>query len=483
MEFFEKHKTGELMSRLSRDISTAKAAVGFNTNMLLRNFFLIFSNLIMLFVISWKVSLAILPVVPAYYFVTKVYSSFSKKIEKKVSDISAVQSELTEEVFSGIMTVKSFGQENFEIKKYNQIISDEYAECLKSSIANALFFTIQNTFISNIGILIILWYGGSIVAEQTGDLSSGDLASFILYSTSLATNSSAISYGISSIVSAMGALERIFEMLNYEPIVKNNTGKNFTCVSGEIELKDVTFSYPKTNVEILHGVSSKIKAGECVAIVGASGSGKSTIVKLIERFYDVSSGGIFVNGENVKEINGLKLRQQIGLVSQEPTLFSGSLLDNIVYGIDEYCLDFIDKICDMAGVSEFLQNKNMFPKGYDTLVGERGTKLSGGQKQRVAIARALAKNPNILIFDEATSALDAESEYQVQQSIDKLVQNKSMTIIIIAHRLSTIKNSNKIIVMQYGIIVEEGNHQELIEKQGVYKSLIERQIQNTIQIN
>ncbi|KAL4482502.1 hypothetical protein ABPG72_001478 [Tetrahymena utriculariae] len=478
--FFEKNKTGDLMSRLGRDVSTARAAVSFNSTMLLRNFLLCISNIIMLFVLSWKVTLSIIPIIPSYYLVTKYYSYKSKQIEKRISDINAASSELAEEVFSGIMTVKSFGQEEYEKQRFEKILQDEYVENKSSGILNAAFFTINNNFLANIGILIVLWYGGYIVVNSQDDLSSGDLASFILYSTSLATNSSAISYGLGAIISATGALERIFEMMQYNPSIKNDSGQEVATITGSVQFKDVTFSYPSNKVQVLHGINVSISPGDCVAFVGTSGSGKSTIIKLIERFYDATTGEVQLDDRNVKDIKISSLRKHVGLVSQEPMLFSGSVIDNIVYGVEEYTIEEVDKACAMAGVDEFLKDKTLFPKGYDTIVGERGTKLSGGQKQRVAIARALIKHPQILIFDEATSALDAESEYLVQQSIDSLIQNRTMTIVVIAHRLSTIKNCSKIIVMQQGKIVESGNHNELISHDGPYKALVERQLSHKI---
>ncbi|KAL4463264.1 hypothetical protein ABPG74_007265 [Tetrahymena malaccensis] len=478
--FFEKYKTGDLMSRLSRDVQTVKALVSFNSNMLLRNFLLCVFNIIMLFVLSWKVTLSIIPIIPSYYFVTKYYSFKSKQIEKKISDINAASSELAEEVFSGIMTVKSFGQEEYEKQRFEKILQDEFIENKWSGVLNAIFFTVSNYFLSNIGILIVLWYGGYVVVNNLDDLSSGDLASFILYTTSLASNSSSISYGLGAIISATGALERIFEMMEYNPTIKNDSGQEVANITGSVKFKNVVFSYPSSQVQVLNGISLSISPGDCIAFVGTSGSGKSTIIKLIERFYDATAGKVKLDNLNVKDIKISSLRKHIGLVSQEPMLFSGSIIDNIVYGVEKYSIEEVDKACAMAGVDEFLKDRTLFPKGYDTIVGERGTKLSGGQKQRVAIARALIKHPQILIFDEATSALDAESEYLVQQSIDSLIQNRTMTIIVIAHRLSTIKNCSKIIVMQQGKIVESGTHNELISMDGSYKALVERQLSHKI---
>ncbi|EAR88936.1 ABC-type multidrug transport system, ATPase and permease component (macronuclear) [Tetrahymena thermophila SB210] len=478
--FFEKNKTGGLISRLSRDVQTVKALVSLNSNMLLRNFLLCIGNIIMLFVLSWKVTLSIIPLIPSYYFITQYYSFKSKQIEKKISDINAISSELAEEVFTGIMTVKSFGQEEYEKKRFEKLLEDEYAENKSQGMLSAIFFTVSNYFLSNIGILIVLWYGGYVVVNHQDDLSSGDLASFILYTTSLASNSSSISYGLGAIISATGALERIFELMQYDSSIKNDSGQEVVAIKGSVQFENISFNYPSNQVQVLNGINLSITPGECVAFVGTSGSGKSTIIKLIERFYDTSIGQVLIDDLNVKDIKISSLRKHIGLVSQEPMLFSGSIIDNIVYGVEKYTIEEVDRACAMAGVDEFLKDRTLFPKGYDTFVGEKGTKLSGGQKQRVAIARALIKHPQILIFDEATSALDAESEYLVQQSIDSLIQNRTMTIIVIAHRLSTIKNCSKIIMMQQGKIVESGTHAQLILNNGLYKALVERQLSHKI---
>jgi len=271
--------------------------------------------------------------------------------------------------------------------------------------------------------------------------------------------------------------EQVFELMDYKSKVNSSGGKTNSDFKGKIEIKGVNFNYPtKAEVLVMDNVNLKIDSGDVVAFVGASGSGKSTIVSLIERFYDVNSGVISIDGEDLKDVDLRWYHNNIGYVSQEPSLFSGTIEENVTYGLTEYGKDDIDKALKMAHAYDFVMNEKQFPQGLQTVVGERGVKLSGGQKQRIAIARALIKDPKILIFDEATSALDAESEFQVQQAIDTLIKEGNKTVIIIAHRLSTIINCPRILVVQSGRIVEEGTHRELLDKNGIYKALIERQL-------
>eukprot|EP01017_Pseudomicrothorax_dubius_P042072 TRINITY_DN6819_c0_g6_i1.p1 TRINITY_DN6819_c0_g6~~TRINITY_DN6819_c0_g6_i1.p1 ORF type:complete len:268 (+),score=68.06 TRINITY_DN6819_c0_g6_i1:456-1259(+) len=248
-------------------------------------------------------------------------------------------------------------------------------------------------------------------------------------------------------------------------------------LEGHITLEGVTFRYPlKDDVTVLKEVEIDIKKGDVIGLVGSSGSGKSTIVSLIERFYDPSEGRVLIDGRDLKDLDLTWVHKHIGYVAQEPSLFSGTIEENITYGVECYTQEQLDDAAKMANAYDFIHNEDQFPLGYKTLVGHKGIQLSGGQKQRVAIARALMKNSSVLIFDEATSALDAESEYQVQSAIENIMRAGHKTMIIIAHRLSTILNCKRILVLQNGRLVEEGSHEQLLSRNGAYKSLIERQI-------
>ncbi len=259
--------------------------------------------------------------------------------------------------------------------------------------------------------------------------------------------------------------------LNHDKIVYEK------AVRGEITFRNVSFAYPiKSHVKVLKGISLDIKKGEHVAIVGGSGSGKSTIITLLQRLYDPTEGEILIDGKNLKEYNLRWLHSRMGLISQDPSLFSGSIEENVTYGVENYDKGELDQAITSAYMKAFVDDPNLFPEGLETNVGERGNRLSGGQKQRVAIARALMKKPDILILDEATSALDADSEYQIMRGLEDLLKNKTQTVIVIAHRLSTIMHCDTIVVCQNGEIVEKGTHMELIEVEDVYRNLVEKQL-------
>lgn len=253
-------------------------------------------------------------------------------------------------------------------------------------------------------------------------------------------------------------------------------------VQGEISIKNVRFSYPtKSDVEVIRGITFDIPKNKVVALVGTSGCGKSSIISMIERFYEPSSGEVQLDGTDIKTLNPKWYHKQIAIVSQEPVLFSGSIKENITYGLDEDLIttETLDEACKMANAYDFIHDRDLFPEGYETVVGERGVKLSGGQKQRIAIARALIRRPKVLLLDEATSALDAESEHQVQKALDLLIKSGQQTVVVIAHRLSTVRDADEIIVIRKGEIAERGSHEELLKNgTGVYKSLVDRQLMN-----
>ena len=293
-----------------------------------------------------------------------------------------------------------------------------------------------------------------------------------------------LSFVFANVFKVTGASEMIMNMMKYVPSVNSRGGNRPETEEdrGEVELQDVVFCYPsKPDVQILKKVSFKVEQNKVIALVGQSGCGKSTIISLIERFYDTLEGQILFNGTNIKTLDPKWYKKQISIVSQEPVLFSGTIRENICYGLNvkEVTEAQLDEACARANALTFIKDKDMFPNGYDTLVGERGVKLSGGQKQRVAIARALINKPKLLLFDEATSALDAESEHLVQKSLEELMAQGKQTIIVIAHRLSTIRSADKIIVMNAGEVAEQGTHEELLRNpEGVYSKLIQRQLDN-----
>ncbi|CAD8126604.1 unnamed protein product [Paramecium sonneborni] len=483
LTFFHTYRNGEIISRMTNDLQSAKSAVSGNIILLIRNCCLTIFNIIILFALSWKVTLAILAPMPIYTVVGTIHTKLAKKFEKLGSEYQAKLTTLADQIVSGVVTVKSFCTEQFEIKKFHKQLDLNIKLAQKRGV-NTGFYQASTALFTQLGSLIVLWYGGKLAMNNSAELSAGDLTTIILYSLQLSSSSQDISESFAKIVTATGAFEGVLDMLKWESLVKESPDAiDHITPTGEIQFKKVVFSYPNSQVQVLKGISLIINKGEYVAFVGPSGSGKSTIMHLLERFYDPQSGSIYFDDVNIKQFKLKTLRKSIGLVSQDPVLFEGTIETNIIYGTENYTKDDFEWATKAAGVWQFVSDKGKFPHGFDTFVGEHGYTLSGGQKQRIVIARALLKRPKILIFDEATSALDAESEFQVQSAIDELIQkgSKNITVLVIAHRLSTIVNCNRIIVLQNGVVAEQGTHQELLNNpDGIYRQLVERQISGVI---
>lgn len=320
---------------------------------------------------------------------------------------------------------------------------------------------------------------------QDGDITIGQISTFMFYVLMLNFNFFIMTMVFQNFGSLFGASDRIYEVMSEKTTIKSTGGDTIDGeIDGSLEVRDVHFTYPGKEDPVLKGVSFKLdnEKNRVVALCGTSGCGKSSLISLIERWYDPAQGSVFFNGRNIKELDPRWYHKHVAIVQQEPILFSGSIGENITYGLD---LDgksqaeietMIDDACRQASAYDFIHDLDLFPHVYDTVVGERGIKLSGGQKQRVAIARALIRKPKLLLLDEATSALDTESEAQVQKAIDVLIQSGQQTVVVIAHRLSTIRDANEIIVMKHGEVMERGTHEELLEKDGVYKNLVSRQL-------
>ena len=387
---------------------------------------------------------------------------------------------ISEEAIACIRTVKAFSTELFETKRYAKRNGEAYRLGKSSGIYNALFTFFIGFMMNGVNALII-YYGAILVKD--GAISVGEITAFLLYMIQLLFNFAIIAMVVGNVYKISGASEKIVEMMK-TPVTVNASGGMILeekDVVGEIEIKNVNFHYPtKPSVQVSKDICIKIEKNNVVAFVGTSGCGKSSIISLIERYYDPIEGEILFSGVNIKKFDPKWLKKQIGIVAQEPVLFTGTIRDNICYGLESSEVNDadIDEACKKANAYDFIMDKAKFTEGYDTLIGERGVKLSGGQKQRVAIARALIRKPKVLLLDEATSALDAESEHVVQKALDKLIKEGGQTVIVIAHRLSTIRDADMICVFQNGLIVERGKHQELIEMDGAYKTLIQRQLTN-----
>ena len=474
IEFFDSQKSGELLSRLGSDTTVAQNATADNVSIFTRNILTFVGSLGILFTLSWKLSVVLLCTVPPLVGSIAIFAFFNQRIQKQYQDAIAATNNVAAEAFGNIRVVKAFSTEEKEKSFYLGRLNFSYLLGRKKSRVRGLFMGFVS-MLSFSGIVGIVWYGGKLVLRD--EITPGELSSFMIYSITLSGAIGAIAHVFDKVSVAIGACEKLFSIIDYKPKIRNNVGKKLQPFTGNIELRHVEFEYPtKSGVKVLKDMSLNIKPGDVVAVVGASGSGKTSLVSVIERFYEAQGGGVYIDGVNLKDLDLRWYHENIGYVSQEPSLFSGTIEENITYGVHGYTSEQLEQAMKMANAAEFIKNRAMFPEGTKTIVGERGIKLSGGQKQRVAIARALIKNPKILIFDEATSALDAESEHLVQTAIDGLIKDRSKTVIIIAHRLSTVINCPRILVMKEGQIVEEGNHNELLEKNGIYKALIERQL-------
>lgn len=493
IQFFDGLQSGELVNRLAADSAAIQDAVTSNVSMALRWLGQAVAGMVLLFITSPRLTGIMLACVPAVTIGAVVYGRYVKDLTKTYQTALADSGEVATETLGNVRTVRSFANEETETGRYSNAIVRSRQIGIKRSWAYGTFLGAVTAF-GYIAVTAVFYYGGVLVIK--GEMSTGDLFSFILNTLIIAASLAGLSSLWGTLMQALGASERMFQLLDagerhtltkagHAGIIPANKGgsESQSHINGEIKFRDVHFRYPtRPEQPVLKGVSFTASPGEVVALVGPSGAGKSTVVSLIERFYNVDSGVIEINGVPVNDIDYVWLHRNIALVSQEPVLFGCSIRDNIQYAsvfLDDsgeprkLTDEDIERAARQANAHNFIME---FPKGYDTMVGERGLQLSGGQKQRIAIARAILMNPQILLLDEATSALDAESEHLVQQALDKLMLSR--TTIVIAHRLSTVRNAHCVLVVQDGMIHESGSHDELIQNEnGVYFNLVQRQMQ------
>ncbi len=469
--FFDQQKTGELLGRLSSDTAVLQNALSVNISMLMRSLVQALGGLVMLFLTSSKLTIFILLIIPPVGLLAARFGKKVKAISRRSQDALALSSGVAEESIGTVRTVKSFAQENYEETRYHDRLEKSFL-LSKDKIKVIARFTNTVTLVGFACLVFIVWYGGRLVIE--GELTVGTLTSFLLYVITVAFSVGMLGSLWTDFMSAVGASERIFELMD-KPVEEMSVGIE-KMQEGKVEFQDVNFSYPtRPDFPVLKNLSFTINPRETVAVVGPSGTGKSTIVQLMLRFYETQSGSLSYDGVDAKKYSLHAIRTSIGVVSQEPVLVSESILENIRYGRPTATTEEIIEVSKMAFAHDFIEK---FPLKYDTLVGERGIQLSGGQKQRVAIARALLKNPKILILDEATSALDAESEHLVQKAMDEQLGKRAT--LVIAHRLSTVKRAHKIIVIHDGSVAQVGTHDELYKNEsGPYHKLVKKQFEQT----
>ena len=473
LSFFSQKRVGELNSRISNDIGQIQDTLTTTIDEFLRQFILIIGSFIMLASINWKLTIMMVSIVPIVGVAAVIFGKFIRKYSKTVQDKVAESQVVVEETMQGISIVKAFANEWYEIERYKQRISEVVKIGIKGGQFRGYFasFIIVCLFGT---IVAVVWYGVTLAIG--GEISVGELFTFILYSSYVGASSGGIAELYSQMQKAIGATERVFELLDEVPEKINSTvSTNIEKINGVVAFKNVAFSYPsRKEIQVLKDVSFTANFGQKIAIVGPSGTGKSTIASLLLRFYDINSGTILIDKKNIYDYDLATLRGNMSIVPQDVILFGGTIRENIAYGKPNATEAEIIVAAKQANAYNFIES---FPEKLETIVGERGIKLSGGQRQRIAIARALLKNPSILILDEATSSLDSESEKLVQEALEILMEGR--TSIIIAHRLSTIRSADQILVLDGGSIVEQGTHQELIHlENGIYKNLSNLQFSN-----
>lgn len=465
--FFEEKRVGELTSRITADVEQLQSTFSITLAEFIRQLVILIAGIVIIFIWTPKLSIIMLLTFPGIVILSMVFGRYIRKLSKNRQDKLADAATIVDETLQSYFVVKSFANEWFESIRYKKSVQEIVNVSLQYAKARGLFFAFIITILTG-GIFFILWQGAIMVENKT--MEAGDLFSFIIYTGILGGAIASIGNLYTQIAGAIGATERILNILESDKEVQlSDTNTKESCgILGDIKMEEVAFSYPsRPDVSVLNGINIAINRGQKVALVGQSGSGKSTIAQLLMRFYKVGGGSISIDGTNINDYNVTKLRHCIGIVPQEVILFGGTIRENIAYGKPEADLDEINTAAKYSNCMEFIDK---FPEGLDTVVGERGVKLSGGQRQRIAIARAILKDPKILILDEATSSLDAESEKLVQEALNTLMEGR--TSIIIAHRLATVRDVDCIYVIERGRIVEEGTHDALmLIENGVYSSL------------
>ena len=466
--FFDARRTGELTSRLASDTSVLQNAVSVNLSMAMRSMAQAAGAIALLVWTSPILAGLMLAVVPAVAIGAVIYGKRVRRLARDVQDALASAGEIAEESIGGLRTVRAFTAEAKESARYSAAVERSFEFAKKRIVAGGTFMAVAS-FSAYSSAVLVFWYGGRMVAR--GDMSIGGLTSFLMYTLIVAFALGGLVDLWADFMRAAGAAERVFDLIDRVPAMAVSGGLTPASVQGRVELQSVTFAYPtRADVPVLEGLSLLLAPGEVVAVVGPSGAGKSTVASLITRFYDPQAGAVRFDDHNVLELDARWLRSQIGVVAQEPVLFSTSIMENIRYGKPDASVADVQAAAQAANAHDFILR---FPQGYETAVGERGVQLSGGQKQRIAIARALLKNPRVLILDEATSALDAESEHLVQEALERLMQGR--TTLIIAHRLSTVMRADRVVVLSGGRVAQSGTHASLVREDGIYRRLVERQ--------
>jgi ATP-binding cassette, subfamily B, bacterial MsbA len=463
--FFAEQRTGELTSRLSTDLTLLQSVMTYQSTELLRQLVYLIGGLVMLTITHPRLTVTTLAVVPVVVGAAFIFGRLMRKASTVVQDRIADAMGTAEEAFSQIRIVQSFTRERAESARYDAQLSDVVDAAIHRALVRGVFFGVI-TFAGFAGVAAVLWQGGRLVLAHA--LTGGALVEFLFYAFFVAAAVGALGQLFGAYQEAIGAARRVFDLLETKPAIADPpiVTPLLEPVRGDVRLTHVTFRYGSELPDVLHDVTFGIGPGEVVALVGPSGAGKTTIASLLPRFWDVQHGEVTLDGIDVRALSLGDLRGAIGIVPQEPALFSGTVRDNIAYARAEATDTEVEGAARAAHAMEFIER---LPDRMNTRVGERGVKLSGGQRQRIALARVFLKNPAVVILDEATSSLDTESERLVEQAMEELLRGRST--LIIAHRLSTVRRADRVIVLEGGVIVEEGSHERLIASGGLYSRL------------
>jgi ATP-binding cassette subfamily B protein len=473
--FYEKIMTGEVLSRITTDTTLILSVIGSSVSIALRNILIFVGGLVLMLFTSWKLSLMVLLIVPAVIVPILTLGRKLRKLSRENQDWIAASSGNASEALSSVQTVQAFTHERISRGAFADVTEKSFDAARRRIWTRALMTAIV-IFLVFTGIVGVLWMGAWDV--RAGDMTPGSLVQFVIYAVMVAGSVAALSEVIGELQRAAGATERLVELLQTEDAVTDPQSPAVlpSPVRGEISFEGVRFSYPaRPGVAALDNIDLHIRAGETVALVGPSGAGKTTIIQLIQRFYDPDEGSVRMDGMALSDLERDSFRRHIALVPQDPVIFAASARENIRFGRPDATDTEIEAAAQAAAAAEFIDR---LPEGYDTWLGERGVMLSGGQKQRIAIARAILRDAPVLLLDEATSALDAESERAVQRAVDELARDR--TTIIVAHRLATVKKADRIVVLDQGRIVATGAHDALVAEGGLYARLARLQFTDGI---
>lgn len=461
--FFARRRTGELLSRLMSDVTVIQSVVTETPIDSAKQLVTFVGGIAFLLTMNWRLCLLILIILPVLVLVAKIFGRKLKALSTLLQDHTAALSTLAEEVISGIRIVKSFVQTTREDVRFSSQVDRTLELTMRRAGIMALFIPVISLLTFSAA-AAVMWYGGRQVIE--GTVTPGDLFAFVLFAGILIGPFSSAARVFAQVKEAQGAMQRVFEILDIRPDIHDQPGaKILSAVAGHVRFENVAFAYD-ARTPVLSHLSFEAKPGEIIAFVGPTGAGKTTVINLLHRFYDPSDGCITVDGHDVRQANVESWYRQLALVPQETILFGGTILDNIRYGNPDADDAAVREASQAAHAHDFIMN---CPDGYETVVGEKGVNLSGGQRQRIAIARAILKNPRILLLDEATSSLDTESERLVQEALERLM--KGRTTFVVAHRLSTIQRADRILVLDKGRLVEDGTHDQLMARRGLYHYL------------